>query len=78
MDPGDSKNITQIQREESPFRIFQRDIINASHVLSPVWLRRVVQTNNGLDRLILGSGRSFLWNFRVFLCFIYLVYALLK
>jgi len=74
----DSKTTTKIQGKKTPFGILQRDISNASHVLSPLWLRRAIQADHGLDRLVLGGGYSFLWDFRLFFCIIYLVYTLAK
>jgi len=34
---------------------------DASDVLQPAWVRRIIQTNNGLDRFILDYGCYFLW-----------------
>jgi hypothetical protein len=78
MDDGDPKNNRQIKKEERKTSSIQRYISNVSNVLSPVWIRRSIQANNGFEWIILGSRYSFLFNFRLFLVFLYLAYEVFK
>ena len=73
-DPGDSKNNQKIQGKGKKTSLLQRYISNVSYVLSPIWLRRIVQVNNGSEWFILGSRYCFLFNFRLLLVVIYLTY----
>ena len=41
----------------------QQHYSNASYILQPAWLRRAIQTSDGLDRFILDYGYHFLWRF---------------
>ena len=74
---GDKKNQT-IKRKRKKTSAIQRFIADVSNVLSPVWLRCSIQTDNGFERVLLGSRRYFLFNFRMFLVILYLTYTLLK
>jgi hypothetical protein len=83
MSDGDSKTYSQknntsffTQRKETFF--LQRYISNVSDVLSPIWLRRPIQINNGLEWFILGSRYRFLFNFRLFLVILYITYEVSK
>ena len=78
MDDGDSKNKTHNTRHEETDNSLQRDIFIASDVLSPVWLRRFIQINNGSEWFLLGSRYSFLFGFRLFLVVLYLTHEILK
>ena len=71
MDP-DSDTQTETQGDESD--PLSRYISNVSDVLSPVWLRRIVQINNGFEWFVLGSRYNFLFNFRLLLVIVYLTY----
>ena len=74
MDPdGDKKNKIS-KREKQKNNFLQRYISNVSDVLSPVWLRRIVQINNGFEWFVLGSRYNFLFNFRLLLVIVYLTY----
>jgi uncharacterized membrane protein len=53
-------------------------ISNASDVLYALWVRFSVQAYNGLEWLILDSRYYILFNFRVFLGVIYLLYEMVK
>ena len=77
-DPGDSKNNQKIQRKREETNFLQRYVSNVSNVLSPIWVRRIVQVDNGFKWFILGSRYNFLFNFRVLLVIIYLAYETLK
>jgi uncharacterized membrane protein len=56
----------------------KRGISNVSDVLSALWVRLSVQAYNGLEWLILDSRYYILFNFRVFLGVIYLLYEMVK
>ena len=73
-DPGDRKNNQKIQGKGKKTGPLQRYIFNVSDVLSPVWLRRIVQVNNGFEWFVLGSRYNFLFNFRLLLVIVYLTY----
>jgi hypothetical protein len=73
-DPGDRKNNQKIQRKGKKTGPLQRYISNVSDVLSPIWLRRIVQINNGFEWFVLGSRYNFLFNFRLLLVIVYLTY----
>ena len=79
MDPdGDKQNKTQIQQKRKEVSFLQRYVSNVSDVLSPIWVRRPIQVNNGFEWFILGSRYSFLLYFRVFLVVLYISYEILK
>lgn len=79
MDDGDSeKNNQKIRKQREQIGALQRYIFNAGDVLSTLGLRCVVQANDGYNRLILGSRRGLLLNFRLFLVVLYLTYEAIK
>ena len=78
MDDGDSKNNQKIQRKGEEVNAIQRYVFNVSNVLSPLWIRRPFQINNGSEWFILGSRFRFLFNFRLFLVVLYLAYEIFK
>ena len=79
MDDGDSKqNKRKIRRKKQEVNFLQRYISNVSDVLSPLWVRRTIQINNGFEWFILGSRYRFLFYFRLFLVVVYLSYEVLK
>ena len=78
MDPdGDKKNKIS-KREKQKVNFLQRYISNVSDVLSPIWVRRIIQVNNGFEWFILGSRYRFLFNFRMFLVILYITYETFK
>jgi len=78
MDPdGDKKNKIS-KREKQKVNFLQRYISNVSDVLSPIWLRRIIQINNGFEWFILGCRYRFLLSFRLFLVFLYITYQVFK
>jgi hypothetical protein len=77
-DPGDRKNNQKIQGKGKKTGPLQRYISNVSDVLSPVWLRRIVQINNGFEWFVLGSRYNFLFNFRLFLVVVFLIVQIFK
>ncbi len=79
MDEGDSeKNNQKIRKQREQITALQRYIFNAGDVLSTFGVRCVVQANDGYNRLILGSRRGILLNFRLFLVVLYLAYEAFK
>ena len=73
MDP-DGEQIKKIKRQKQKTSVLQRYVSNVSDVLSPIWLRRIVQVNNGFEWFVLGSRYNFLFNFRLLLVIVYLTY----
>jgi len=79
MDDGDSeKNNQKIRKQREQIGALQRYIFNASDVLSTFGVRCIVQANDGYNRLVLGSRRGLLLNFRLFLVFLYFTYEAIK
>jgi hypothetical protein len=78
MDEDDSEKNKQTKRQKPPSNFLQRYISNVSDVLSPIWVRRIIQVNNGFEWFILGSRYRFLFNFRMFLVILYLTYETFK
>ena len=78
MDEDDSKKNQQIKKQKPSSNFLQRYLINVSDFLSPIWVRRVIQIDNGREWFILGSRYHFLFNFRMFLVVLYLTYETFK
>jgi hypothetical protein len=78
MDEGDSKKNKQVKRKGTQTNFLQRYISNVSNVLSPLWIRRTIQINNGREWFILGSRYNFLFNFRLFLVVVFLIIQIFK
>jgi len=78
MDPDGDKQNKISKRETQSKNVLQRYISNVSDVLSPIWVRRIIQVNNGHEWFILGSRYSFLLYFRMFLVVLYLTYQVVK
>jgi hypothetical protein len=78
MDDGDSKKNKQVKRKGTQTNFLQRYISNVSNVLSPLWIRRTIQINNGREWFILGSRYNFLFNFRLFLVVVFLIIQIFK
>ena len=79
MNEGDStKEIQAAPDEGDPINVIQRYIANVGYVLSAVWLRCPIQTNNGSNWIVLGSRYSFLLYFRLFLFGLYLLHQIIK
>lgn len=79
MDEGDSeKNNKEIRKQREQNDALQRYITNVSNVLSTFGVRCVVQANDGYNRLVLGSRRGLLLNFRLFLVVLYCTYEAFK
>jgi len=78
MDDGDIKENKQVKRKRTPINFIQRYISNVSNVLSPLWIRRTIQINNGYEWFILGSRYNFLFNFRLFLVVVFLIIQIFK
>ena len=78
MDDGDIKKNKQVKRKRTQNNFIQRYISNVSNVLSPLWIRRPIQINNGYEWFILGSRYNFLFNFRMFLVVVFLIIQIFK
>ena len=78
MDPDGDKQNKISKREKQPTNFLQRYVSNVSDVLSPIWVRRIIQVNNGFEWFILGSRYRFLFNFRMFLVILYITYETFK
>jgi len=74
---GDTKNQI-IKREEKEISLLQRVITDVGDVFSAIRLRCSIQVDNGLNGFVLGSRRSFLLNFRIFLFILYIAYETIK
>jgi hypothetical protein len=78
MDEDDSEKNKQIKRQNQPSNFIQRYITNVSDVLSPIWVRRIIQIDNGREWFILGSRYRFLFHFRMLLVIVYITYETFK
>jgi argininosuccinate synthase len=79
MDEGDSeKNNQKIRKQREQIGALSRYIIDAGNVFSTFGVRCTIQAYDGYNRLILGSRRGLLLNFRLFLVGIYLAYQAFK
>lgn len=78
MDDGDSKKYRKIKRKGQSINFLQRCIFNVSDVFSSIWVRCIIQINNGFDGFILDSRYRFLFGIRVFLVIIFLIVEIFK
>lgn len=74
MDDDDDEQNKKTKRKNSAPNFLQRYVAYVSDVLSPIWLRRIIQINHGFNWFILGCRYRFLFNFRLLLVVIYLAY----
>jgi hypothetical protein len=77
MDDDDSEQNKKTKRKKGTSNVLQRYVAYVSDVLSPIWLRRLIQINDGNHWFILGCRYHFLFNFRVFLVMLYITYETL-
>lgn len=77
MDDGDTKT-KNIKTKRKPIGILQRLLIDVGNVFSTFRLRCPIQIDNGYERLVLDSGRSFLFYFRLLLVIVYIAYETIK
>lgn len=78
MDPDGDKQVQKIKAKRTQDNVLQRYIANVSNVLSPLWVRRPFQINNGFEWFVLGCRYRFLFYFRMFLVILYLTYETFK
>jgi hypothetical protein len=78
MDDNHDKENKNIERKRNAFGFLQRHITNVGDVLSPIWIRRAFQIDNGGNWFVLGSRYRFLFNFRMFLVVLYFTYETFK
>jgi hypothetical protein len=64
--------------EGDPDSFIQRFIPNVGNVFPTTGIRYVVQIDDGINRLVLGSRYCFLLYLRLFLVGVYLTYEILK
>ena len=74
---SDTKN-KNIKTKRKKNGLLQRLVADVGDVFSAFRLRCAFQTDNGYDGLVLGSRRSLLLNFRVFLVILYIAYETIK
>jgi hypothetical protein len=72
---GDSKGERQISKKSN---VLQRSVTYVGNVLSSIRIRCIIQNDNGYERFLLGSGYSFLLNFRFLLVVLYITYEISK
>jgi hypothetical protein len=53
-------------------------ILDACNVFPTIWIRRIVQADNGAKWIILDSRRYLLWNFRILLWVLYIAFQAIK
>ena len=79
MDEGDSKkNNQKIGKQREQIDALSRYVIDVSNVFSTFGVRCTIQTIDGYNRLILGSRRGILLNFRLFLVGVYIAFQTFK
>ena len=78
MDEDDSEKNQQTKKQKPSSNFLQRYLTNVSDVLSPIWVRRIIQIDNGREWFILGSRYRFLFHFRMFLVILYITYSTFK
>ncbi len=78
MDGDDSEQNKNIKRKRKKTNFLQRYVAYVGDVLSPIWIRRIIQINNGFNWFILGSRYRFLFYFRMFLVILYITYETFK
>ena len=78
MDPDGDKQNQKIKTKRTQINVLQRYVSNVSNVLSPIWLRRPIQINNGFEWFVLGFRYRFLFYFRMFLVILYITYETFK
>lgn len=78
MDGDDSEQDQELKRKGKEDNFLQRYVSYVSNVLSPIWIRRPIQIDNGLNWFVLGSRYRFLFNFRMFLVVLYITYETFK
>ena len=75
---GDKRILNNAKTDKKENNCFKRYLTNVSDVLSPIWLRRPIQIDNGYEWFILGSRYRFLFYFRMFLVILYIIYTSFK
>ena len=75
---GDTKTFRQVKEQRKENSFIQRLVADVRNVFPSIWVRCFVQAYNGYNRLILGSGRRFLFYFGSFLYLIYFAFKILE
>ena len=75
---SDTKTFRQAEKQREKSGFIQRLVADVRNVFPSIWVRCFVQAYNGYNRLILGSGRRFLFYFGSFLYLIYFAFKILE
>lgn len=78
MSIADERKIETTEDEGESDSIIQRFVSHVGNVLSATGIRYVIQIDDRLNRIILGSRYSFLFYFRLFLVGVYITYETIK
>jgi hypothetical protein len=74
MDDDDSEQNKKTKRKKGTSNVLQRYVAYVSDVLSPIWVRRFIQIDDGGNWFVLGCRYRFLLYFRMFLViFFYII-----
>lgn len=71
MDPDGKQTLHDLEIKILKKRI--NDVSHASDVFQPAWIRRAIQTSDGLDRFLLDYGFDFLWRCAFFSWVVFLL-----
>lgn len=78
MDDDDSEENQKTKRKRKKINFLQRYLTNAGDVFSTIWIRRLIQINDGFNWIILGCRYRFLLYFRMLLVILYIAYETFK
>lgn len=71
MDPDSNKILNDLEIKIIKKRSY--DLFNVGNVHESTWIRRAIQTSDGLDKFLLGYGFDFLWRCAFFSWVIFLL-----
>lgn len=78
MDEDDSEKNQKTKKQRKSVNFLQRFVSNVGDVFSSIWVRRIIQIDDGGNWFVLGSRYNFLLYFRVFLVVLYFAYETFK
>lgn len=78
MDDSGIRENTNTGSQEKEVEDPQRGIADDGNVFSPTWIRRAIQARDGSDWIILVRRYRLLFNFRLFLAFVYIIVEIFK
>jgi hypothetical protein len=67
-----------VKKDKKEAKSLKGSIIDARNVLFTIWVRLPIQATHGANWIILDSRRYFLWDFRLFLCLVYIAFQAIK